>query len=168
MEQLLAVTRVADHEPSHADAEENIVAFSSPRRSVWGTGSAAQIHLPAPWPENVHLVAEALSQIQTLDEVGTPGSGPVAFGALPFDRSAAANLVIPQMIYGHTAEGSRWRTEIAPAGSTGSSAVPKATVKPFLLWTLQHHPPLIYGAFVPLGTGAPQLQRRPHASRLAN
>jgi menaquinone-specific isochorismate synthase len=122
MEQLLAVTRVADHEPSQADAAENVVAFSSPRRSVWGTGSAAQIHLPAPWPENVHLVAEALSQIQTLDEVSTPGSGPVAFGALPFDRSASANLVIPQIIYGHTAEGSRWRTEIAPTGGASTRA----------------------------------------------
>jgi menaquinone-specific isochorismate synthase len=127
MEQLLAVTRVADHEPSQADAEENMVAFSSPRRSVWGTGSAAQIHLPAPWPENVHLVAEALSQIQTLDEVSTPGSGPVAFGALPFDRSASANLVIPQIIYGHTAEGSRWRTEIAPTGGASTRAVTPET-----------------------------------------
>ncbi|MSV49133.1 MAG: hypothetical protein F2914_08910, partial [Actinobacteria bacterium] len=84
MEQLLAVTRLADHEPGQDYSVENIVAFSSPRRSVWGTGTAAQIHLPAPWPENVHLVAEALSQIQIEDEVGTPGSGPVAFGALPF------------------------------------------------------------------------------------
>jgi menaquinone-specific isochorismate synthase len=123
MEQLLAVTRLADHEPGQDDSLENMVAFSSPRRSVWGTGTAAQIHLPAPWPENVHLVAEALSQIRIEDEVGSPGSGPVAFGALPFDRSAAANLVIPRIIHGHAAEGARWRTEIAPIGGTGSSAV---------------------------------------------
>ena len=36
-----------------------------------------------------------LGSIPTEDEVRTPGSGPVAFGALPFDRRAAATLVVP-------------------------------------------------------------------------
>ena len=113
MEHLHAVTQVADHDPKNPTGNSQVVAFSSPRRSVWGTGQAASIDLPAPWPEHVHLVAEALSEIHTDDEVRAPGSGPVAFGALPFERDAPARFVVPQVIYGHTAEGARWRTEIA-------------------------------------------------------
>ena len=115
MKHLKAVTTAADQDPGEPHPNEEIVGFSSPRRSVWGTGCAARIHLPAPWYKNVHLVAEALSLIDTHDEVRTPGSGPVAFGALPFNRLAAAELVIPQIIHGHTAEGVRWRTEIGPS-----------------------------------------------------
>lgn len=119
MKHLKAVTTAADQDPGEPNPNEEIVGFSSPRRSVWGTGCAARIHLPAPWYSNVHLVAEALSQVDTRDEVRTPGSGAVAFGALPFNRLASAELVVPQIIHGHTAEGARWRTEIGPISDAG-------------------------------------------------
>jgi len=119
MQGLYAVTQAADPDPRqpkprNPEKPSEVVAFQSPRRSLWGEGRAAEIHLPAPWPDHVHLVAQALSQIQTQDEVRTPGSGPVAFGALPFDRKAAASLVIPSVVHGRTAEGARWVTEIGP------------------------------------------------------
>jgi menaquinone-specific isochorismate synthase len=87
---------------------------------MWGVGEALRIDLPAPWPDHIELVAEALDAIPTDDEVDTPGSGPVAFGALPFDRTGPATLVVPRLIVGRTAEGTRWSTEVAPAGAAPS------------------------------------------------
>ena len=90
--------------------------FVSPRRSLWGTGVALRIELPAPWPDHVRIVAETLSSIphQT-----TAGDGvartPVAFGALPYDRDAAASLVVPSVLHARSAEGERWTTTVAPA-----------------------------------------------------
>jgi menaquinone-specific isochorismate synthase len=70
------------------------------------------IDLPAPWPDHVGLVASALSDLEVHADVGEPGCGPVAFGALPFDRAAAAQLVVPAVLEGSTPEGGRWRTVI--------------------------------------------------------
>ncbi|CAN5517385.1 isochorismate synthase DhbC [soil metagenome] len=111
---LRSVTRVADHDPGEPPAGIQISAFSSPRRSLWGAGVARRIDLPAPWPEHVHLVTETLADIVDDDEVRSPGSGPVAFGALPCDREQGATLVVPRIVHGRSAEGARWRTEITP------------------------------------------------------
>src|SRR3546814_15786547 len=46
-----------------------------------------------------------------------PGSGAVAFGALPFVGSRAAELVIPAAVWGRADDGTRWVTTIAPGGS---------------------------------------------------
>ena len=76
-----AVTRAADpHHPIRPTA-----AFSSPRRTLTGSGEALRIELPAPWTDHVELVAEALAGFEVDDEVRAPGTGPVAFGALPFE-----------------------------------------------------------------------------------
>ncbi len=114
MSGLLAVTRGADT-PSHPFGAT--VAFSSPRRSLSGHGEALRIDLPAPWPDHVGLVAEALAGIRRDDEVDAPGTGPVAFGALPFDRSRGASLLVPHVLDGVTAEGARWTTTVTGAES---------------------------------------------------
>jgi menaquinone-specific isochorismate synthase len=88
-------------------------SFSSPRRTLDGWGTAARIDLPAPWPEYLGRVAEVLEGFGVEDEVQGPGTGPVAFGALPFDRSSPATLVVPAVVHGHTAEGTRWITTVA-------------------------------------------------------
>lgn len=99
-------------------------AFSSPRRALRGSGVALRIDLPAPWPEHVGRVAEVLGSIPTDDPVDTPGTGPVAFGALPFDRGAPATLVVPRAIHGRTTDGLRWRTTVgdgaAPEPDSGA------------------------------------------------
>jgi menaquinone-specific isochorismate synthase len=95
----------------------DVVAFRSPRRELWGAGEALRIELPAPWPDHVERVGEVLASIESRDEVGTPGSGPVAFGALPFDRDAAATLVVPAVLHGRSAEGTRWRTTVTVDGA---------------------------------------------------
>ena len=51
------------------------------------------------------------------DEVGVPGCGPVALGALPFhpDALPAAELVVPSVVWGRAEDGTRWVTTIGDA-----------------------------------------------------
>ena len=91
------------------------VVFSSPRRTLWATGEALRIDLPAPWPDHVGTVAKVLESIDH-DGPTAPGRGPVAFGALPYDRRAPATFVVPVRLHGRTSDGDRWTTELAGPG----------------------------------------------------
>ncbi|NLA37258.1 MAG: isochorismate synthase [Actinobacteria bacterium] len=83
--------------------------FLSPRRDLRGWGEALRIELPAPWVDHVAAVTTTLQGIEHDDALGArAGSGPVAFGALPFDRSASATFIVPAWICGSTADGASW------------------------------------------------------------
>lgn len=43
-----------------------------------------------------------------------PGTGPIAFGALPFDATAPAEMIVPACVVGRTADGRGWVTELEP------------------------------------------------------
>ncbi len=119
-------TVASDHNFAGPTPGTVLSAFRSPRRELWGTDVALRIHLPAPWPNHMDRVIETLQAMATEDLVDTPGSGPVAFGALPFDRSAPATLVVPRVVHGRSIEGARWLTTVdtgeVPAPSTPRSA----------------------------------------------
>jgi menaquinone-specific isochorismate synthase len=55
---------------------------------------------------------EILESIDVDDEVGLPGCGPVAFGALPFDPDSPAVLQLPDEVFGRAEDGTRWHTMI--------------------------------------------------------
>jgi menaquinone-specific isochorismate synthase len=110
--------RVDGDQPGAAPAD---CWFLSPRRELRGWGIAAVVDVPAPWPDHVGEVAAALAGIETSDEVGLAGCGPVALGALPFDRTSAGRFVIPQVIAGSTADGTRWLTTVDNAVVPGPS-----------------------------------------------
>lgn len=114
----------AEPDPGAPDPGCTLSAFTSPRRTLWGVGEALRIEVPAPWHENLHLVGEALAGIPTTDEVDTPGSGPVAFAALPFDRRAAATFVVPTELHGANSEGQRWVTVIRDSDDNTTSRYP--------------------------------------------
>jgi len=61
---------------------------------------------------------EVLSTIKVEDELGVTGSGPLALGALPFDRGRSAGLIVPSVIVGADDAGHRWLTTVAPVGET--------------------------------------------------
>lgn len=129
-ERLVCSTTAADIDPGEPSPGQRVTAFHSPRRELWGLGEALRIDLPAPWTDHVGRVAEVLGSIPTDDQVGTPGSGPVAFGALPFDRDAPASLVVPRVVFGRSSEGARWRTTVGTAATLdGSSAEDPALVE---------------------------------------
>lgn len=56
----------------------------------------------------------ALEAIVVDDSVGQPGTGPVAFGALPFLPGADAELVVPSVLVGRDLDGTRWVTTVTP------------------------------------------------------
>ena len=102
----------ADLDPGDPPPGHPVVAFRSPRRSLWGHGEALRIDVAAPWPDHVGVVADTLAELCGSDDVSTPGTGPVAFAALPFDPASAAQFVVPAVVHGHTAEGTRWITTV--------------------------------------------------------
>lgn len=118
MTALAARTGPGDPMDDVPDRGSDVVAFSSPRRTLWGVGVADRIEVPAPWPEHLGVVAERLASI-SYDGPPAPGHGPVAFGALPYDRDAPARLVVPAAIHGRTAEGERWTTRIGGPDDDG-------------------------------------------------
>jgi menaquinone-specific isochorismate synthase len=93
--------------------------FESPELGLAGTSDPMQVALPT-GPGRVaaaaEVVAESLAAIAVDDEVGRPGTGPVAFCALPFDDEAPATALIPTTVLGRAADGARWLTTIASAG----------------------------------------------------
>ena len=60
----------------------------------------------------VDATERALAAIDVDDPLGWPGTGPVAVGALPFDRTETAELVIPSTVIGRRADGRCWLTEV--------------------------------------------------------
>jgi isochorismate synthase len=81
----------------------------------------------------VDSVVDALAAIEIDDPVGVPGTGPVAFGALPFWPDPKAELVIPEVVWGRADDGTRWVTTIgaadAPEEDPGALCAP-LTVAP--------------------------------------
>jgi menaquinone-specific isochorismate synthase len=61
-------------------------------------------------------VNDALRGIAIEDEVGLPGCGPIAIGALPFDPAAGGSLVVPRRVIGRR-EDQAWLTMVEPAGA---------------------------------------------------
>jgi len=86
------------------------------RSGLAGRGEALRIHLPhgLDEPGAADRVAHALGAIAADDEVGRPGTGPVAMGALPFDRGAPASVVVPEVLVGTDGESS-WVTTVRRA-----------------------------------------------------
>lgn len=80
----------------HARGEEGLA----------GRGVAARI----PASAASHWFAH---EVEVHDEVGRPGTGPLAFGALPFHAHPDADLLVPEVVWGNDADGS-WVTTIGP------------------------------------------------------
>lgn len=70
-------------------------------------------------------VLAALAGIEVAeDEVGAPGSGPVAFGALPFRPEEPCELIVPSTVWGRAEDGTRWVTTVGEAGAAVPDRVP--------------------------------------------
>ncbi|WP_396641913.1 isochorismate synthase MenF [Microbacterium sp.] len=118
------------------DPIEDLLAYADPAHPLaWlrrgdgmvGFGSAAMIEVgghranppegsqAAALAETWRAVAAAAS---VTDEVGLPGTGLIAFGALSFDPASAmaSTLVVPQFVFGRRA-GRSWVTTIHRAGA---------------------------------------------------
>jgi menaquinone-specific isochorismate synthase len=117
MSTLLARTRRIDRAVDLlAVAGPDGLLFERSRSGLAGRGEAARLPWPAGDPgDAARSAAVALAGIAVDDEVGLPGSGAVAFGALPFVRGSESSLVVPTLAVGRSDDGTRWVTTIGSA-----------------------------------------------------
>lgn len=128
---LRAVVSDTDDTPSAPHAGAELTAFASPRRTLWGSGTAATIEVPAPWVENLSVVSEALAAVDLDDRRATTQTATpalAAFGALPFDRGEAGRFTIPATTWARSADGERSRTDVFSPGTSPASDAPNDPV----------------------------------------
>lgn len=111
----------------YADPDDPLVWS---RRSAWLVGVGDALTLTAAGTETASLAArwrEVAAAASVDDHVETPGSGLVAFGALPFDpRSASpAVLTVPRLTIGHSADRT-WATWVLPDAGDPDPDEPRA------------------------------------------
>ena len=103
------------------DDEVDLMAFSAEdgllveRDGVGlaGRGLAAEIHITDSDPAAVAAAfAAAATAFEVDDDVGLPGCGLVAFGALPFDPDRPRVLRVPEVLVGRASDGTRWLTQV--------------------------------------------------------
>jgi menaquinone-specific isochorismate synthase len=97
-----ATTRRVD---SDIDIRDWELLFERGRAGIAGNRSVLSVP--------VADIDDVLGSFDVDDEVGLPGCGPVAFGALPFDMSSASvTFEIPAEVFGRAEDGTRWHTLI--------------------------------------------------------
>jgi len=97
------------------------VLWDAPDTSLAGRGRALELSVARREPPAAAAaVAAALGAIVTDDAVGVAGSGPVALGAWPFNPDQPGQLVVPAVVVGRNAEGTRWITTVLPDGATSA------------------------------------------------
>jgi isochorismate synthase len=116
-EALVARTRRLDHDVDLlAFAGDDGFVFEKGRAGVAGRGTALTVDWPAGDPSAAAAsVTAALAAVAVDDAVGAPGTGAVAFGALPFVPGGPARLVVPEVIAGRAEDGTRWVTTVTPS-----------------------------------------------------
>jgi menaquinone-specific isochorismate synthase len=113
------------------DADVDLLAFAGDdgfvferaRSGVAGRGHALVVDWPAGDPTAAaRSAAQALAAVEVDDRVRAPGTGPVAFGALPFVPGGAARLVVPRVVAGRSDDGTRWITVVGDDGAPADGA----------------------------------------------
>jgi menaquinone-specific isochorismate synthase len=116
---------VGASDPAVRAGDLDLLAAAGPDGLVWhdgshalaGRGCALRIDLPGGLADagGVAAVREILGTVQRLDDVSLPGCGPVALGALPFERTAAGSLLVPRVLIGRCGDDA-WITTVTAAG----------------------------------------------------
>lgn len=97
--------------------------------SLVATGVAARIALgtgPGRLAKAADEVAALLAEIDSVDEVALPGTGPIAVGAVPFLDTTEGELVVPARVVGRSEDGRVWETVVEGADATSSVPRPPA------------------------------------------
>ncbi|MGO8870250.1 MAG: isochorismate synthase MenF [Acidimicrobiales bacterium] len=86
--------------------------FVAEGRALVGLGRALTVDLPRGLeePGDLDRAARRLASLPCDDRSGLDTCGVVAFGTLPFDRSAPGALVVPEVVYGRDGDGNEWVT----------------------------------------------------------
>jgi menaquinone-specific isochorismate synthase len=103
------------------------ILFHTGGRVLVGLGTALTIPLPHGLESEPDLrgATDAMASIPCRDEVDAAIAGVVGFATLPFDRSAPAALVVPEVTFGSDADDREWVTIVSsdptvlPTGPAG-------------------------------------------------
>ncbi len=97
--------------------------FSDDTGGIAGRGEALRINLPHGLcdPADVEAATEKLRSIKSRGDLGRPGCGPLALGALPFDPAEPGYLVVPAVVFGRDGDAS-WITTVKPVASADPAA----------------------------------------------
>lgn len=112
---LRAVTRRLDDDVDLlAVAGAHGMLFEQRGSGLAARGEAVRLEVAGGADRAASVIAaqEALAAMAGEDDVRLPGTGPVAFGALPFDPSSAGTLVVPALVVGRAEDGTRWCTTV--------------------------------------------------------
>jgi isochorismate synthase len=92
--------------------------------SLAGRGLAAELELPAGLedPGSLSAAQDWLSAVAHTDRSDDEGARVRAFGALPFDRGAPSQLVVPELTVGRHADGRCWATLVVAGDATARAA----------------------------------------------
>lgn len=116
--ELVARTRRLDRDVDLLDvAGDHGTLWELDRTGLAGRGEALRVPVPrgAAPDTTAAAVHRALDTIAVDDEVGRPGCGPVALGALPFSPHVDGSLTVPEVVVGRGDDGTRWITTVGPA-----------------------------------------------------
>jgi len=80
------------------------------RHGLLLAGLAESVRIPVTRPEGATTAQAQLASLVGDDEIDVPATGPVAFAALPFDREAPGELIVPQVVVGADPAGNHWIT----------------------------------------------------------
>ncbi len=78
--------------------------------TVAGIGVAARIPLNRPSSAGAVAAQRALHDLLARDDVKQPGTGPLAFTVLAFDPTESGELIVPEIVVGAAADGTKWVT----------------------------------------------------------
>jgi menaquinone-specific isochorismate synthase len=83
------------------------------------SGEAFRLEFPHGIADRIAVcrASDALRAMAVEDEVGLPGCGPIAIGALPFDPAAAGSLVVPRRVIGRRGDRA-WLTTVEPSAAS--------------------------------------------------
>ncbi len=103
------------------------ILFHTADRALVGLGHSRSVALPhgLDSPADLDRATAVLASIPCEDRFDPTGAGVIGFGALPFDRSEPASLVVPEVTYAADASGQEWVTLVAadradlPSGPAG-------------------------------------------------
>jgi menaquinone-specific isochorismate synthase len=99
------------------------IVIATAEMTLVGIGTALSIDLRGGLEDGpgVASVRHRLAAIDTDDRVRRPGSGVLAFGSLPFNRVKPGTLLVPELIYGRSADGDEWLTVITDGSGPSTS-----------------------------------------------
>lgn len=118
------------------DADLDIVAIGAASGMLWhreelvlaGVGEALRIGVDRRSRAQGAIGAQdELAALAGPDDIDLPGSGPVAFSAMPFDPDEPGELVVPQVLLARRGDGHRWITVVSDGSVSAADGVDRAS-----------------------------------------